>query len=126
MLHTSEAHWFFKGELPNRVVAWFGSDLPQAPEARNDCYLVFPGCDSVGVKLRDTHDPSRSAFEVKARLRGPTVTRLGPRVMARVDDWVKWSAPLDRYPKWADIIVSSEPTWITIDKQRRRRLFRFH
>ena len=78
MLHTSEARWFFKGELPNRVVAWFGSDLPQAPEARNDCYLVFPGCDSVGVKLRDTNDPSRSAFEVKARLRGPHSDPVGP------------------------------------------------
>lgn len=126
MLHTSEARWFFKGELPNRVLAWFGSDPPEAPEAQKDCYLVFPGCDSVGVKLRDTNDPIRSAFEIKARLRGPTVTRLGPQVMARVDEWVKWSAPLDRYPKWADSIVSSEPTWITVDKQRRRRLFSVH
>jgi hypothetical protein len=123
MLHTSEARWFFKGELPDRVVAWFGSDPSKEAEARSDCYLVFPGCDSVGVKLRDANDPSQSHFEVKARMRGPHVARLGPRVTARVDEWVKWSAPLDRFSQWADSILTSEPTWITVDKQRSQRLF---
>ncbi len=121
MQHSSEARWFFKGELPDRLVAWFGPSTE--PEARSDRYLVFPGCDSVGVKIRDANDPSRSQFEVKAQIRGPRVVRLGPRATARVDEWVKWSAPLDRFPQWADSILASEPTWITVDKQRRRRLF---
>ena len=100
MQHSSEARWFFKGELPDRLVAWFGPSTE--PEARSDRYLVFPGCDSVGVKIRDADDPSRSQFEVKAQIRGPRVVRLGPRATARVDEWVKWSAPLDRFPQWAD------------------------
>jgi hypothetical protein len=121
MLHTSEARWFFKGPVPDRVVDWFGVD--EDPDARTDRYLVFPGCDTVGVKLRDAEDQSPSAFEVKALLRGPYVARLGGRITARVDEWVKWSAPLDRYPEWADEILSSEPTWVTVEKQRRMRQF---
>jgi hypothetical protein len=124
MLHTSEARWFFKGELPDRIVDWFGpADGDDEAETRTDRYLVFPGCDSVGVKLRDADDQSQSAFEVKALLRGPYVARLGRRVSARVDEWVKWSAPLDRFPEWAEAILSSEPTWVTVDKRRRSRAF---
>jgi hypothetical protein len=127
MQYTSEARWFFKGELSDAVLDWFLSGARDVradeAEARTDRYLVFPGCDTVGVKVRDANDRGNSAFEVKALLRGPKVTRLGPRVTARVDEWIKWSSPMDRFPDWTAAILASEPTWVTVEKERRLRTF---
>lgn len=95
-----EVRWFFDGALGAAaadVEAWYAGggaadarrSGPLWPDGgRTDRYLVLPGVDDLGIKLRD------GRFEVKGR-----VSDLGARSFAqgmhgRTEHWVKWSHPL--------------------------------
>ena len=53
MLHSAEIRWFVPGQIPQAVLDWFGAGHALKPEEKRiDEYLMFPDCDTVGVKLR--------------------------------------------------------------------------
>ena len=56
MLISNELRWFYPGNLPENIQLWFQQncllDPLKSPEAREDVYLYSPGCDYLGIKLR--------------------------------------------------------------------------
>src|SRR5205807_8153515 len=61
---SAELRWFFPGRPPGPVVAWFEVNA-EAPQTRVDVYLVLPGTDALGVKIRG----STTNLELKLRPR---------------------------------------------------------
>ncbi len=56
MLLSNELRWFYPGKLPENIQLWFQQncliDPLKSPEEREDVYLYSPGCDYLGIKLR--------------------------------------------------------------------------
>ncbi len=122
MLETAETRWFFKNSAPALVRDWFTEGRDLSVEERTDNYLVFAGCESVGVKLRDIESGRESKFEVKAIRGAPEVLDLGGDVAGRTDSWVKWSyatSEFDHLPS----VVNSETIWLPVQKRRVLRRF---
>jgi len=89
MQHSAEIRWFHRGAAGDATMRWFSDGRALAPEVRTDRYLVFPGCESGGVKLR-SYGPKRN-LEIKL-LRGAAEPMTLPSgVSGRADCWVKWS-----------------------------------
>lgn len=99
---TLEVRWFFEAtSLPNapEVEAWFRSRAsadPAAtagekdpPEWRTDSYLIVPGTDDLGIKLRE------GRFEVKGKVRDLGTHAFGPRASGRIERWMKWSCDIE-------------------------------
>jgi hypothetical protein len=102
------------------VKEWFcGSKLCREEKSRTDHYLVFPGSNSVGLKVRDGRK-----LQVKARVREPEPFSLpGGAVSGRLDSWVKWSHD-DR--DVADRLAGlrfGDPLWVSVIKERWLRKF---
>ena len=102
--HTQECRWFFEGPAPGAVVEWFEDARPWERSAgiarlawprhwRVDRYLIFPGRDDMGLKLRlEPGAPPESArIEVKGRAAELGLDDFGRAMRGRVDHWVKWS-----------------------------------
>jgi len=89
-LATVEARWFAAGPTPAAVAAWFeaAGEVRREP-ARTDRYLRLQGVDGVGVKRRE------GRFEIKARCAGALGMVVWAGHPARLEAWLKWSAPLD-------------------------------
>src|SRR5687768_962385 len=51
MDRTAELRWFRREPFPGPVVTWF-ADAAAPPVTRSDTYLVLPGTDALGVKVR--------------------------------------------------------------------------
>lgn len=123
MRYSAESRWFFNDALPAGVDDWFQEGRPVEPESRIDRYLVFPGCDCVGVKVRDADHSNGGKFEIKALIGSPQVTRFSSKVTARTDAWVKWTSPAESSLSWVEAIIASEPSWLIIEKRRSLRKF---
>ncbi len=122
MLETAEIRWFFKDSAPAAVRDWFAEDRNLSVEERTDNYLVFPGCESVGVKLRDAGPGRESMFEVKAIRGAARVINLPSGVAGRADSWVKWSHPTSAFDQ-LPTLVGDESTWVPTRKRRLLRRF---
>lgn len=85
LAYSAELRWFVEGALPAPVEDWFRR-RPRCSEAemRVDEYLLLPGCETVGVKLRSKN------FEVKALRVAPCAATIGG-VAGLLDGWVKWT-----------------------------------
>ena len=87
MLRSAEARWFVEGSLPDEVLRGFkAGKVLESEGVQVHEYLVFPDCQSVGVKLRE------GRFEIKAIL--APAQPLGPDlgIQGKTERWVKWSA----------------------------------
>jgi hypothetical protein len=75
MLNSAEVRWFFPHKISADIKRWFlGPEYGGAnPGPRADAYLVFPGCECLGVKQRGQEGGLKPKFEVKA-LRGAAET----------------------------------------------------
>lgn len=119
MLHSAEIRWFFEGSLPEKEhLIWFFSGQAdeltsgQEEERRTDRYLVFPGCESVGVKER------QRKFEIKT-MRGSAETASYPGgISGRLETWVKWSYGGPAALAWVAALRSETSGWIEIAKNR--------
>jgi hypothetical protein len=117
--HTAEVRWFLceEPELTDRLWDWFTEEKNLPPRERTDSYLLFPGCESIGVKLRE------GRFEIKA-LRGASETvRYGPDVTGRADTWVKWSHTQEGVDSWIKALGEEPEGWIQVKKKRWLRKF---
>jgi hypothetical protein len=99
---------------------WF-SEQHLDVEDRTDMYLVFPACESVGLKLRNAGQTSKAKIEVKALRSSPEVVRYAADVVGRTDAWVKWTHPTNDIPDWINSIVAAETSWV---RTRKRRIIR--
>lgn len=116
MLHTTEIRWFIAGILSEKTLSWFsaGHRLEMATVQVHE-YLLFPGCDTVGVKFREDR------FEIKAKLGVSLPLSLGG-VQGRREQWIKWSLPTKGLPMLGHTLHQSGP-WLKVRKERNQRTF---
>ena len=125
MVHSAEARWFWEGNQNDmeNVRQWFvnvkGSAFPAKEEKlRVDNYLIFPACDSVGVKLR-----GGTKFEVKSLVASPRPFS-GLGFQGRTDQWVKWSFEEKEKDKTKQhllhlaVLMTNQDRWLTVNKWR--------
>lgn len=118
MQANAEVRWFFKVRpeeeaVPSEVEEWFCQGKPLPVEERDDIYLKFHGCETVGVKLR-----AGKNFEIKARCTPPLRTQYAPTIVGRVDTWLKWSSThrelvesFSRLPNPEERVLVSKRRW---------------
>ncbi len=117
ILHSAEVRWISRGALPADLRNWFsGQELDL--EDRTDMYLVFPACETVGLKLRNAGQTAKAKIEVKALRSSPEVVRYAAGVVGRTDAWVKWTHPTNDIPDWINSMVAAETSWVETRKRR--------
>jgi len=121
MKRSAEIRWFYKQELPLGVKDWFcGSRLCKEEAARTDHYLVLPGSNEVGVKVRDGRK-----LEIKARTRMPQPFFLATGAsVGKQDTWVKWSREDREVADRLAALEDASPEWVAVAKKRWIRKFR--
>ncbi|ELZ80531.1 hypothetical protein C455_06656 [Haloferax larsenii JCM 13917] len=115
--NSLEVRWFGTGPPPTALSTWL-SELGPADTESNDAArrtdLYFPPFDpTFNLKLRGG---DADAVEVKYRLGSGTRHTFGPDVTGTVEQWYKWSFPLDYAPD----LWSTDRTglWLPVEKTR--------
>jgi hypothetical protein len=117
VLRSAEIRWFFPRPWSDEVRLWFSAGRELEPEGeREDQYLLFPDCETVGVKLRE------GKLEVKARVSGPSPISLENGVRGQTDQWVKWSFASQGLPALTQDLLQSGQ-WVGVQKKRIVRKF---
>ncbi len=117
MLHTAEIRWFMPGILTEKTLNWFSAGRPlETATVQVHEYLLFPGCDTVGVKFRE----DRLEIKAKAGLSQPLSPRTGVRGLR--EQWIKWSLPTKGLPMFGGLLRQSGP-WLKVRKERNQRIF---
>jgi hypothetical protein len=117
MVPSAEVRWFIPTELPEDVLGWFTNGRKIDPEiSRDDEYLVLPGSDAVGVKLR------QERFQIKALVSPPHTITIGHGITGRTDQWVKWSFAHESLKQMLPALHESGQ-WVTVTKERYLRKF---
>ena len=111
---TTEARWFFDGQLPPDVLSWFTVGGVGLVEDRCDRYRL-DGEGDVGVKRR-----SGATLELKLR-RGPSeLFTIGNDVGGQLETWQRWS-PADHL-----VHLTKNSMWVDVVKRVGKRRFRFN
>lgn len=117
MYFSAEARWFFPGPASDAAGRWIVSgEYATRQDERTDRYLVMPGSDVVGIKLREGN------FEVKSRSSLPEAVTWSSSIAGYRDTWVKWSCPAGGFADEIAVARAGE-TWLDVSKQRCIRLF---
>lgn len=108
-----EVRWFGDGTPPPALGEWVEGLGGTTTATRTDLY-VAPPAPSSNLKLRGGGD----AIELKRRLGTPERRDFGPDATGTVEQWYKWSFPLERTP--APLSSTDDPTdlWIPVTKTR--------
>jgi hypothetical protein len=129
MYRSLEVRWFLSGDPDPAVAAWVngGGPVVWTGRGRRDVYLVLPGVDSLGLKLRGEEvvdgQPVPGRFEVKARVARAGAVQVavaGGTVTGLVEEWNKWSYASDALKPLVDPLLT-HPTRVVVDKERLRR-----
>jgi hypothetical protein len=116
-----EARWFFEGTIEPEILTWFQQQEPPAgsQSSRTDYYLLLPGDDSLGIKLRE------GQVEVKSRFRQLGAVELHPRMTGLVGHWRKWSFPLAEAEANLAGLATPPSAWMAVEKTRQLLRYRF-
>ena len=114
MDRTAELRWFFRRPPPGPVVDWF-EKAADPPETRADCYLVLPGTDALGVKVRG----GTTRLEFKLRPRPPERLGLPGGISGDLEEWQRWSLPRPTLTRMFPRLGLPRERWIEVNKQRR-------
>lgn len=121
MLTSIELRWFCRGTLPAEVQDWFNSEAlgeaPEAPEEREDFYLLLPECETLGIKLR------QERLEIKWRKAELGVLRFGDNVEGKAEKWVKWICEDKTLESLVTVDVESKANWVGVVKVRSLRKY---
>jgi hypothetical protein len=112
MHESAEMRWFLPGPLPPTVLSWFALGGLVYQEARREHrYLLLPGCDTAGIKLRE------SQLEIKV-LRSPRrAIELARGINGLTEQWIKWSLDSEHIQTIKEDVLRSG-RWTIIRKQR--------
>jgi hypothetical protein len=100
------------GALPDGVFRWFkGGRILDSQGVQIHEYLLFPDCQSVGVKLRE------GRFEIKAILDASQPFSLGPGIQGTTEQWVKWSFASESLQA-IDPALHHSGLWLKVYKER--------
>lgn len=117
MLRSAEIRWFILGALPDEVLSWFKSaQILDSEGVQVHEYLLFPDCQSVGVKLRE------GRFEIKAILAASQPLSLDLGIRGRTDEWIKWSFASEGLQA-IDPALHQAGRWLKVYKERFLRRF---
>jgi hypothetical protein len=125
MLVTMEVRWFQLGTIPEAIAQWFqqvelGQHLAIPPQ-RQDTYLLLPGHEYLGLKLRQGN------LEVKLRQAELGLHSFGSGWQGQVEQWIKWSSG-DSHPPLTvgeqPLTQALEGTWINVHKVRSQRQYK--
>ena len=117
MLHTAEIRWFIAGTLSKELLNWFSAGhRPKIPTVQVHEYLLFPGCDTAGVKFREDR------LEVKAKLGASQPLDLAMGIRGLREQWIKWTLSTKGLPMFAQTLHQSGP-WLKVRKERNQRTF---
>jgi hypothetical protein len=113
MLTTSEVRWFYPGEIPEAVRAWYmaGDGKPYVEAPRTDHYLIIEESDALGVKIRE------GRMDVKQRYDGAWSLTFNNSVAGRVECWRKWSFELAEAGEGLALLRASG-AWVAVEKAR--------
>lgn len=118
MLTTTELRWFKLGTLPKEITQWFQHQLGDLapPEEREDVYLYTPGCEYMGIKLR------QGRLEIKWRKAELGNLRFGEKVEGKVEKWGKWLCedPTQQSFQPQNVVGKS---WVSVKKKRSQRKY---
>jgi len=114
---TAELRWFFRGSPPAAVAAWFDAAAAPAPQVRSDTYLVLPGTDALGVKLRG----GTANLEFKLRPRPPERLWRPSAVDAegQLERWQRWSLSRPTLGRLLPRLGLPKGGWRVVRKERR-------
>jgi len=115
MDRTAELRWFFRKPPPQPLVDWFAK-IADPPESRSDTYLVLPGADALGVKIRG----GTGAFELKLRPRPPERLGLPGGITGDLEEWQRWSLPRPVIGRLLPRLGLPRAHWLEVTKRRRR------
>lgn len=119
MQTSAELRWFSAGTLPKAIALWFEQEslggYLSAPEEREDVYLVIPGCDYLGLKIRN------KCLEVKWRQAQLEAVRFGNRWEGKPEKWLKWLCADSLTPVPAELLATGQ--WVGVKKKRSQRLY---
>ncbi|MGD2176491.1 MAG: hypothetical protein PVG71_01580 [Anaerolineae bacterium] len=120
MYPTVEVRWFYPGQVPAKVEAWFqqGAGRVERPPCREDHYLRLTDPQALGIKLRE------GRIEVKKRVREHGVVRFHKRVTGIVEHWRKWGFQLAEAHRALSSIAVPTTSWIRVSKERMLRTYR--
>ncbi|HET9771638.1 MAG TPA: hypothetical protein VFS16_12180 [Acidimicrobiia bacterium] len=114
MRRTAELRWFRREPFPSPVGAWFDR-ATGPPQTRSDRYLVLPGTDALGVKVRG----GSTSFELKLRPEPGEATEVRPGDSGRLEEWQKWSLDRTAVSRFLPRLGLPRDRWITVVKHRR-------
>ena len=114
MDRTAELRWFFRRPPPQPVVDWF-EKAGDPPETRTDCYLVLPGTDALGVKVRG----GTTRLELKLRPRPSEPLGLPGGITGQLEEWQRWSLPRPGVTRLFPRLALPKERWIDVSKRRR-------
>ncbi|MEB3179709.1 MAG: hypothetical protein VKL59_11835 [Nostocaceae cyanobacterium] len=121
MFKSCELRWFYPGRVPEAMDSWFQqnclSDALKPPESREDVYLWAPGCDYMGIKLR------QGRLEVKWRQAELGILRFGEYVEGKAERWTKWICEDYTQQSFQPAKVSGNPIWVNVQKVRYAQLY---
>jgi hypothetical protein len=110
---TLEMRWFGPGRPPDELASRFDELGACGPEDRTDTYLLLPGTDDLGVKLRD----GGSALELKLRQHDFGATKLAG-VAGNLERWQKWAFRVE--DDGCRAVALGLPTGSMVDVGKRR------
>lgn len=113
MDRTAELRWFRREPFPGPVGAWFDR-AADPPQTRSDSYLLLPGTDALGVKVRG----GGTSFELKLRPRPGEPLSL-PAGDGQREEWQKWSLSRGWITRLAPRLGLPKERWVTVVKHRR-------
>jgi len=115
MDRTAELRWFFRTSPPQPVLDWFDK-VADRPESRADTYLVLPGTDALGVKIRG----GTGALELKVRPRPSQPLGLPGGVTGALEEWQGWSLPRPGISRLFPRLGLPKAHWLDVEKVRRQ------
>jgi hypothetical protein len=110
--NSLEVRWFGTGPTPRALDEWIAGLGPVETSTRTDRYLS-PLSPSFNLKLRSE---GGEFVEMKRRLGGSERREFGPDVTGSVEQWYKWSFPLDRRPE--PRTTDRTGLWLPVEKTR--------
>lgn len=121
MLTTYEVRWFNSGNIPENIESWFKHSCLLSPtklaEKRKDVYLYTPGCDYLGIKLR------QGGLEIKWRYPQKNTLHFGSLVEGNIEKWKKWRCSDSSQESFSLQQIGDNPVWVKVGKVRYSQLY---
>lgn len=116
MLTTSEIRWFYQDTVPPTIESWFSVDVLsescQTFEDREDWYLLIPGCEFLGVKLR------HQQLETKLRITELGILQLRNNIIGVAEKWMKSTCEDAKLENLITPEVVAKGQWVKVEKVR--------